>query len=150
MISEQEFGKLRLRAFYTKWDCGDANTDIEEAQEWEFLDRVWVGEIWGFTQWLRLKSSPDVLRCMSLDLSSLPKSVTTDVLKTLGLPLEQGMDYKELLKLLGKPKSVSHFLPDRETYEFEYGNRDRYSIECTVTKDSGLSYIVVHPSPLPE
>src|SRR6516165_5206795 len=96
LIPYERFGKLRLSQFFPDRkvvndpkDRGKGKrfvqNDITELEDWEFMDRVWVGEAIGFTEWLRLQDDPKVLRSISLHLAELPKSVAEAVFQTIGL-----------------------------------------------------------------
>src|SRR5262249_10296475 len=124
--------------------------DIVQLDGWEYLDREWLGEAKGFTEWLRLESDPDVLRSIALGLQALSASVITAVLTTLRLPLSCGMTFQEIALVLGQPVELSTFVPDRTTYDFHIDDVDAYTVGCTVYQDHGLIYLTVHPTPLPE
>jgi hypothetical protein len=141
-VSHVDFGRLRLADFVPAGD-------VVELDGWEYLDREWLGEATGFTAWLRLRSEPEVLRSIALDLESLPASTIAAVLETLRLPLRHGMTIEELTVALGRPGDLSTFVPDRTTYDFCVGAMDTYTVGCTVHHDRGLIYLTVHRTPLP-
>jgi hypothetical protein len=64
-ISHDAFGRLRLAHFV-------AAERLEQLRGWEYLDRCWVGEASGFTEWPRLESDPEVTRSVAIDLVALP------------------------------------------------------------------------------
>jgi hypothetical protein len=78
------FGQLRLADFVRP-------DDLVPLRNWEYLERIWVGEAWGFTAWLRLESDPEVTRSVELALPALPASTAKTMLAALGLPLRYGM-----------------------------------------------------------
>ena len=137
LISHQEFGKLRLAQFVT--DPGEMAT----LENWEYMERVWVGEAIGFTQWLRYEEDPEILGSLSLDLIELPDEISQSVFRVLALPLRQGMSYEEIVHLFGKPNCTYTFVKDRKTYEFARGVKWKYLIDCTIHEDIGLLYVTV-------
>lgn len=142
-VTHADFGRLRLADYVPAHD-------VVQLDGWEYLDREWVGEAKGFTEWLRLESDPDVLRSIALDFQALPASVIAAVLTTLRLPLHSGMTAEKITAVLGQPVELSTFVPDRTTYDFNIDNVDAYAVGCTVRQDHGLIYLTVHPTPLPE
>ena len=141
MISYDDFGKLRLAQFVDR-------ALISETDNWEFRDHLWVGEALEFSEWLRLKSEPTILRSLALSFPSLLPGVAGRVLETIRLPLEPGMTYEEIEAVLGPPFEVQTFVKDRKSYEFHYGKPDQYHVSCTVHDSDGLIYLVV-TTPLP-
>jgi hypothetical protein len=105
-IAHDAFAQLRL-ADYAPADV------IVQLDNWEYLDRRWLGEAWDFTEWLRPESDPDRLRSIALDLQALPGSVATAVLTTIQLPLRPGMSIEEITGILGEPAGAVSFLSDR-------------------------------------
>lgn len=140
MIPHDQFARLRLAQFLPA-------SEVEELSNWEFLDRIWVGEANGFSEWLRLADDPDVLRCLSLDFDQLPEEPTRKVLETIDLPVRYGMRLAELRGLLGESVGEEHLVSDRVSYLFRV-ERPSYDIDCTVLNDGGLTYVVV-TTPLP-
>lgn len=96
MISHEEFAVLRLAQFLPA-------EEIQTLNDWEFLDRIWIGEARGFSEWLRLADEPDVLRSLSLDFDEFPAACTHRVLGTIGLPVRAGMRLDDLRRVLGEP-----------------------------------------------
>jgi hypothetical protein len=84
MISHARFGKLRLAEFRP-------DAEIAELDNWEFMDRIWVGEAIGFSEWLRLKNKPETLRSLAIDFSEFPGQAAADVLRAIDLPVRAGM-----------------------------------------------------------
>lgn len=117
--------------------------EIEEVDGWEFMGKVWLGEAYGFTEWLRLREDPDVLRSVSLDLVDLDTEVADRILERLQLPLEYGMETDEVNEVLGEPTGQSQFVPNRITYEYVVGDRERYYVSATMDRQEGLVYLVV-------
>jgi hypothetical protein len=136
MISHARFGKLRLAQFRP-------DADIAELAGWEFMDELWVGEAVGFSEWLRLESSPAVLRSLALDFAEFPADAAGAVLRAIDLPVRAGMSGPELRVLCGEAVAEHRFVADRVTYEFAVAGPPRYSVSCTVLNDGGLSYLVV-------
>lgn len=137
LIPREEFGRLRLAQFIPN------GAGIEELEDWEYENRIWIGEAIGFTEWLRPERKPDVLGCLSLDLEALPQSVWQQVFDRLRLPLRQGMDFRGVVELLGEPGKVYAFVPEQKTYEFVCGSRARYKVGCTIHDENGLKYVTV-------
>src|SRR3954447_21497271 len=52
MIPHTKFGQLRLKQFLP-------DADIAELEDWEYEERVWVGEAVGFSEWLRPVEDPE-------------------------------------------------------------------------------------------
>lgn len=136
MIPHSDFSKLRLSDFVPP-------SEIVSLSDWEFDDRLWIGEAVGFTEWLRLQSSPHALGSMALDLSALPERVVEQCLGRMGLPLRSGMTLTEITGHLGQPAGHHQFVADRATYEFCVGSTDQYDISCTVLAEGGLIYLVI-------
>jgi hypothetical protein len=141
MISHARFGKLRLAQFRT-------DADIAELDDWEFMDRLWVGEAVGFSEWLRLAEEPDVLRSLAIDFSEFPEGAADEVLRAIDLQVRAGMSFKKLQGLLGEPVEEFRFVKDRVTYDFRVPRGARYKVSCTVLGKGGLTYLVVM-APLP-
>jgi hypothetical protein len=139
MISQDQFGKLRLAQFRPE-------ADIVELADWEFMDELWVGEAVGFSEWLRLQTEPMVLRSLAVDFTEFPEAAALAVLQTIELPIQRGMSDVELKARLGEPVEEFRFVADRITYKFAVPGPHRYNVSCTVLKQGGLSYLVVmHP-----
>jgi hypothetical protein len=137
MITHHELAPLRLKDFLPK------SGRIEAVDGWEFMDKVWLGEVHGFTEWLRLREDPEVLRSVSLDLADLDQEVADHILSTLQLPLEYGMELEEVHAVLGEPVGQVQSVPHRITYEYLAGNRDKYYISATIDRLDGLVYLVI-------
>lgn len=135
MIPYSAFHRLRLSAFVP------AN-EIVPLANWEFDDRLWLGEASGFSEWLRLESSPEKLGSLALG-EELPQSVWAQVLEQLGLPLNLGMGRAAIEATLGSPQEERCYTPDRVTIEYRIGHRERYRVSCTVHEEKGLIYLVV-------
>jgi hypothetical protein len=141
MISHAEFGKLRLMQFIPE-------SELEELQGWEYMDHLWLGESYGFSEWLRLEAEPGILRCLALDFSDFPQEALLKVIKRLDLSVWGGMKLDPLIQLFGKPIHEEHFVKDRVTYEFSLQETAEYTLSCTVLNEGGLTYLVIQ-SPIP-
>ncbi len=141
MIPHREFGRLRLSEFLP-------HADSTELENWEYLERVWVGEALGFSEWLRLESDPKVLRVLALDLSQFPQKAATAVLDRIGLPVREGMTGAQLRKLFGAHVREHKFVADRVTREYLTPKPNRYRVSCTVHKTDGLIHVVVMVPPI--
>ena len=84
MINYNKFRALRLSQF-VEASC------ISKLEKWAFIDRVWVGEAVGFTEWLRPSERPEYLESISMDLTELEHGVAEEMFETLRLPLGSGM-----------------------------------------------------------
>src|SRR3954451_650161 len=136
MISHARFGKLRLAQFRP-------SDEIVDLENWEYVDRRWVGEAIGFSQWLRLEDEPETLRSLAIDFNEVPAQAAAAVLRTVGLPLRTGMALNELREVLGTAVKEHRFVKDRVTCEFLLQGPPRYDVSCTVLDKGGLSYLVV-------
>jgi hypothetical protein len=106
MIAHEEFGRLRLSEFVPK-------KQIHPVTHFEFLDRLWLGETVGFSEWLRPQDRQDVLESLSLDMSDLAADVVERVLARIRLPIRKGMTLDELVSLFGAPHETLVFADDR-------------------------------------
>lgn len=136
MILYKSFGELRLVQFLP-------DEQIEELLDWEFMDRIWVGEAIGFSEWLRLKDDSSKLCSLAISFSELPELAVVKILNKIGLPIQRGMTIEQLAVVLGKPHNSEHFCDDRITYEFHLGELQPYEISCTVLNEGGLNYLVI-------
>jgi len=142
MISHSDFGVLRLTQFRPE-------ADIAELDGWEFMDRIWVGEAIGFSEWLRLRDRPGTLRSLAIDFREFPEEAAANVLRAIGLPVRAGMKRSDLPKLLGKPVKEHQFVEGRVSYEFIVAGPPRYNVICTVLDNGGLTHLMVM-APLPK
>jgi hypothetical protein len=136
MISHHDFGALRLSQFAP-------TSEIVALINWQFMERTWVGEAIGFSEWLRPQSSPNLLQCLALDLAVLSESTSKAVFSRLGLPLRPGMSIEQITASLGEPVAMHKFIADRTTHEFYLERSEAYNISCTVLSSTGLTYVVV-------
>jgi hypothetical protein len=140
LIPYAAFGRLRLADFLS--------AELQERADWEYMDDLWVGEGFGFTEFLRLEEDPEVVRSIALDLADLPFTSSAAVLGAVGLPLAPGMRAEEVTARLGSPDSVERYVTDRATYYFTCGRTDRYAVSCTVHETAGLTSVtVLTPTP---
>ena len=133
LISYTSFAKLRMADFL----IGQMVT--EDVDHWEYRDQIWCGEVIGFTQFLRLKKEPEILRCISLDLSVHPQKVWNAILKAVRLPLAAGLSPAETKKILGKPRE-DKIRFGRRTLFYEVGKKQIYYLEC-VSDEQRLIYL---------
>ncbi|MGW1059158.1 hypothetical protein [Micromonospora rubida] len=141
-IPHNAFGRLRLADFI-------GAVHLEQLRGWEYLERCWVGEASGFTEWLRLESDPEVTRSVAMDLVALPKPTVQNVVDALRLPLRAGLDQHEITAVFGEPTEVQRFVQDRVTLIFRIGAVESYELGCTLHQEQGLAYLTMHPTPLP-
>jgi len=136
MISHERFGELRLAHFLP-------HVELAELSSWLFMNRTWLGEALGFSEWLRLETEPEVLRSLALDFSDFPESAASSVLKTLELPVRPGMQAADLRSILGDPVEEQRYVADRISYEYIVEGPPKFSVSCTVLERGGLTYLVV-------
>jgi hypothetical protein len=136
VVPHSRFSQLRLSDFVNP-------SEISQLSDWEFLDRVWVGEAVGFSEWLRPECSPQRLGSLALDLAELPQNAVESCLSAIELPLSRGMALPQIQAVLGSPSGRHNFVSDRTSYDFKIGGQNPYDISCTVLTDGGLSYLVV-------
>jgi hypothetical protein len=141
VIDYADFRRLRLAEFL-------APTEVVPLHDWEFEERLWVGEAHGFSEWLRSASTPDELGSIALDFSTFPRGAAREVLSRLVLPIDPGMTIEELESILGPSRSSQRFTPDRVTYVFVTTGAEPFRISCTVLNEGGLTYLGVM-TPLP-
>lgn len=136
MISYDRFGTLRLTDFLP-------HAQIAELSDWEFDERLWVGEAVGFSEWLRLEDEPEILRSLAIDFSEFPCAAVEEVLRTIDLRIQGGMTFEQLRTILGEPYETLRFVDDRISYEFLSQEPHPYKVSCTVLNEGGLVYLVV-------
>lgn len=136
MISNEEFATLRLKDFFP----GLAPTQLEN---WEYQDRIWVGEAIGFTEWLCPEESPSTLGSIALDMLDLPQAGIEQLLKRLSLSLSAGMSREQVFSNLGNPIKSYAFANDRSTYDFQVCSGGSYLVSCTIKNNGGLCYLSV-------
>ena len=136
MIPYDRFGTLRLSQYLP-------DADIVGLNQWEFVDRMWVGEAVGFSEWLRPEDDPETLQSLAIDFNEFPSQPAERVLHDIGLSVSPGMTLGQLRAMLGEPVEVRRFVPGRVSYEFVTPEPYPYWVSCTVTDDGGLVYLVV-------
>jgi hypothetical protein len=141
MISHADFAQLRLSQFLP-------DEDFAQLEDWEFLGRVWVGEARGFSEWLCLQDDPQVLRCLSIAFDDFPSTAAMAVLRTLDLPVKQGMPLDQLDALFGPRISEYRFVKDRISCDYFSPLPHRYRLSCTVLNEGGLNYLVIMVPPI--
>ena len=134
MIPHTKFGRLRLKQFLP-------DADIAELEDWEYEERVWVGEAVGFSEWLRPVEVPETLGSLSINFEDFPESAADQALQAIELPLKRGMTADDLKAVLGEPVETLRFVKDRVTYEFM--TPEPYKVSCTVKDDGGLTFLGV-------
>jgi hypothetical protein len=137
LISHDQFGRLRLA------DFAPDGTKVIELEDWEYLNRLWIGEAIGFTEWLRDVERPDVLGALSLALSTLPDETSQRVLAVLHLPLSRGMSYRQVVEVMGEPTRSHQYVSNQTTFDFQCGNEWQYEVGCTIRDKEGLIHITV-------
>lgn len=136
MIAHSLFAGLRLAHFRPE-------AQIAELAGWEFMERSWVGEVIGFSEWLRPEGRPDLLQSLAVSFIEFPPEDAEAVLRAIDLPLRAGMTREEVVGVLGEPVKEFRFVENRTTYEFKTPKPSSYDISCTILHEGGLSYLVV-------
>lgn len=137
MISYSEFGRLRLRDF-----CVDDLTE-SDSPDWEWMGGQWYYDGIGFTWFGCLDGMPGETGGVEVDLVGLPKRVWSQILKSLQLPLREGMTIGSIVGILGQPLKTESFVEDRKSYEFKVGLQNPYKVSCTVLVDGGLAFVSI-------
>ena len=137
MINYENFGKLKLSEVWPE------NKDIHKVSNFEFMNDIWVGETYGFTEWLQLEKEPAITRSISIALLDTPDHVIERVLKQIGFDFEKGMTEEQITSILGKPIKIEKFVVDRHSNEYIIGTQDKYYLSLTFQQDKGLTYIVL-------
>ena len=155
MLDHAAFARLRLAAFFPELPVvgpdrkdpgagrrfkGDAIVVVDD--NWEYDDRINVGEVLGFTEVLRAKKDPARTRSVAVALAELPAKKWRAIVGALGLPVEKGMTARALVARLGKPAGRESFVPGQVQLRFR-ARAPAYRIDCTVRDKGGLSYVVV-------
>lgn len=136
MISHAQFGKLRLKQFLP-------DHELASLEDWEFMDRSFIGEAWGFSEWLRWEKEPKFLRSLAIDFANFPAEAARQVLRAIELPVDVGMTLPQLHKVLGKPVEQNRYTDDRMNYDFVIEKPHSYNVSATILNDGGLTYLVV-------
>jgi hypothetical protein len=154
LLAHAAFARLRLADFFPELrvlgpdpkDPGAgrrfARKAIIAVDNWEYDDRINVGEVFGFTEVLRAKKDPERTRSVAVALGEMPAEKWMAIVGALGLPVEKGMTARALIARLGKPAGRESFVPGQVNLLFRT-RAPAYRIECTVGDDDGLSYLVV-------
>jgi hypothetical protein len=156
LIDGESFARLRLRHFLdlpvreqTAADPGVAgrfnrNQIVEVGPVWEFMERVWCGELHGFTEFLRPADAPDRTGSVALELDQLPIGVSRAILAKLGLALSPGMPGAAVVNQIGVTSKEWSIRGDPRNLDFIAVATDgtRYLIGCTV-KEGKLSYLTM-------
>lgn len=136
LINYDNFYKLKLADFVSNKE------DIQEIDDWEFMNAIWYGESIGFTEWLQLKEGPKE-KSISIDLNNLADSSIDKIFSTLKLNLTKGMNKENILAQFGEPKNIESFVEDRITFEYIIGFNEKYYLSLTISDDDGLTYVVL-------
>ena len=138
MIPYSQFGQLRL------CDLLDATTEIVSLDDWEFMDRMWVGEAHGFTECLRLQTDPNVTRVLVIDFQDVSESESDALLTALDLAITRGDTVDTISRHLGiAPFETQQFVNDRKTFEYRVGLEEQYYVSATILNNGGLVYLAI-------
>lgn len=143
MLAHKQFFTLRLSDYL-------APETVEEFDSWRFMGREWMGEAFGATEFLRLRSHPEFTLLINLDLQELPAVKIKELLQRLELAVSPGMDEKDILALLGAPTKRHDFLPDRQTFDYQLFQPDPYHLSLTLRKEKGLTNLLLLAEDLSE
>ena len=136
IISYENFYKLKLEDFISNKE------DLETLDNWEFMNDIWQGESFGFSEWLQL-SEETKEKSISLDLNDLSDASIDKISSTLKLNLTKGMTKENVVKLFGHPMNIESFVSDRLTLEYIIGSTEKYYLSLTITDEEGLTYFVL-------
>lgn len=136
LISYKEFGKLRLQQFLPK-------TEITKVWNLEFMDKLWLGETYGFTEFLRPLSSPFKTKSISISFEDLPEETWKGIQEKLNLPFGRNSSLEEIERHLGKPVKFERYTEDRLSYEFITEGEAKFYVSCTLLTNGGLIYVVI-------
>jgi len=137
MISYKEFGKIRLA------DIVDDKKKIQTFSNREFMEDLWIADVYEFNEFLSLENSPEITRSVSLNFEDFESQRLVRFLNAMDIPLYPNMSAEEIFTVLGKPKKTGSYSDDRKTYEFIFEGIEAYYISCTVINDIGLTYLTV-------
>ena len=132
MIEHDEFQKLRLGHFFP-------SDRVVELENWEFDNRLWIGDAIQFSEWLRPAYRPNKTEYISLDFAGLPRSETDVVVSTLGMEIRAGMSFEEIAEIFGIPENRSSFTDDRVTLNYKINAAEPYRLSFTLLHDGGLT-----------
>jgi hypothetical protein len=154
LLGHAAFARLRLADFFPELpllgpDRKDpgvgrrlARKAIIVVDNWEYDDRINVGEVFGFTEVLRAKADPERTRSVAVAFGEMPAKRWKAIVGALGLPVEKGMTARALIARLGQPAGRDSFVPGQTNVLFKT-RAPAYRIECTVRDRGGLTYLVV-------
>lgn len=134
IITYQDFHNIRLSDFY-------AGDDIREIDNYEFMGEQWIGELSGFNTCLRLISSPDETRAISLDFTKDDAGLAEKALTVLQLPLKRSCTERDLAELFGEPQKKLRLAKDTMTLDYVIGEKCSYYLSCTLHHINGLMYL---------
>jgi hypothetical protein len=137
MISYKEFGNIRLA------NIVEHIKEIQMFSDWEFMEDLWIAEVYKFNEFLRLENSPEITQSISLNFEDFENQKLVNFLKKIDIPLYPNMLAEEIFTVLGKPKKTESYVEDRITYEFLLEGNEAYYISCTVINNIGLSYLTI-------
>lgn len=138
IIDYNDFGKLRLSEIWPE------NKDIGKVDDFEFMNNFWVGEIYGFTQFLQLKREPDLTKSISLNLIDIPDDIVERIFKRIGLLLKKGISPETCKSILGEPLNIENHKNNKQTYNYVISNKSKYNLALTFKQDTGLIYVVIN------
>jgi hypothetical protein len=132
LISYEEFAKLRLKQFL------DADADIDEMEDTEWMGGVWISEAVGITGFRRLEKTPDEMGGLEIIFSEIPKKAALAILDALRLPLRPEMTFEDVHSLLGEPEAVEEPTDEWKNYDFTAGSLHPYYLSCSIYNAGGM------------
>lgn len=136
VISLEDFSALRLTNFLPEAAC-------EQVDGWEYLDRIWICQMSGFTQFCHLRDGSFCLGVLSIDLSDLPVGVGEARVHSLGLPIDITTTQDDLISRFGTPTNELRFTDDRVTFEYTDLMKSGFNASFTVMNEGGLIYLTM-------
>jgi len=131
MIDHEAFKKLRLESFVAK-------NELSPLGGWELEDRMWIGESYGFSEWLRPEERTEDTEYISVHLPDFPADQTEEIASQLGVRIDEEIKIKDLVSSFGEPTRTFEFTEDRKTYEFDVNGDDPYILSFTILNEGGL------------
>lgn len=131
MIDHETFKKLRLESFVPK-------NELSPLGGWEFEDRMWVGESYGFSEWLRPEEKTEDTEYISIHIPDFADEQTESISSQLDIRIEEEIEIKDLVSRYGEPSRTFEFTDDRKTFEFDVYGENPYTLSFTILNEGGL------------
>jgi|GEM_PF-989183 len=141
LLPYKEFAILSLDQFLVEEPA--LQRDIAQLENWEFMGGIWHGQAIGFSEFLSLKTWPQELGSIAVDMLALSSRVVSSIFAVLRLAVTAGMSVSSIESSFGTPRKKLSFVADRFTYEYVLGDTELYRVSFTIQEGIGLSYVVV-------